>query len=110
MTRLFNPLSDYLKERFGGRTFKVTVDAGFTCPNRDGTKGRGGCVYCKPETLIPQYIDDKEDIEAQITRGIEIVRKRHKAEKFIAYFQVHTNTYAEPSRLRDIYGRAVRFP
>ncbi len=109
-TRLFNPLSDYLKEQFGGRTFKVTVDAGFTCPNRDGAKGRDGCLYCKPETLVPQYIEDKEDIESQIKRGVEIVRKRHNAEKFIAYFQVHTNTYAEPSRLKDLYSRALKFP
>jgi radical SAM protein (TIGR01212 family) len=106
----YNKLSDYLKDRFGCRVFKVTLLAGFTCPNRDGTKGTGGCIYCEPKTLVPRDYREGTGIIEQLEAGIEKVRKRHKAEKFIAYFQVNTNTYADTDRLSGLYKEAARHP
>lgn len=103
----YNPLSAYLKERFGCKVYKVTIDAGFTCPNKDGTKGSGGCVYCSPEALVPRDYAGAIDIGAQLRLGIDKVRRRHKAEKFIAYFQMNTNTHASIDRLRGIYDGAI---
>ncbi len=109
MTALYNSFSGYLRKSFGCKVFKVTVDGGFTCPNRDGTKGFGGCVYCEPSALTPKEYAG-EDIRAQLEAGIEKVRKRHRAEKFIAYFQVNTNTYAPPETLDRMYREAFSFP
>ncbi len=105
MPKLYNPLSDYLKSRYGCKVFKVTIDAGMTCPNKDGEKGYGGCVYCDSATLKP--LDWPADIGAQIEKGIERVRKRHRAEKFIAYFQMNTNTHAPVEYLERIYREAL---
>ncbi len=107
---LYNPLSDYLKKRFGCKVFKVTVDAVLTCPNRDGTKGLGGCVYCEPLTIVPKDYTGSADIKSQLAAGMEKVRKRHRAEKFIAYFQINTNTYAPTDYLEKIYSEAYSFP
>lgn len=104
-----NMLSDYLRKSFGCKVYKVTVDAGFTCPNRDGTKGFGGCSYCDPETLVPMEYAGA-DIRRQIEDGIEKVRARHRADKFIAYFQVNTNTYAPVESLESMYRVAFGFP
>lgn len=110
MTKPYSTLSGYLKARFGCKVFKVTINAGFTCPNRDGTKGYGGCVYCESSTLVPKdYKDYKGDIDIgrQLATGIDKVRKRHGAEKFIAYFQINTNTHAPVDYLRKIYSDAL---
>ncbi len=109
MKALYNTLSAYLKDSFGCKVFKVTVDGGFTCPNRDGTKGFGGCVYCEPSTLVPREYAGA-DIRAQLEAGIEKVRRRHRAERFIAYFQVNTNTYAPKEVLEPMYRAAFDFP
>lgn len=110
MERLYYPLSDYLKERFGGKVFKVSINAGFTCPNRDGTKGYGGCIYCESSTLSPKGYDGNIDVRGQIEAGICRVRKRHKAEKFIAYFQINTNTHGDVRNLEKIYNEALDMP
>ncbi|MBI5492444.1 MAG: TIGR01212 family radical SAM protein [Deltaproteobacteria bacterium] len=106
MPKLYNPLSDHLKSRYGCKVFKVTVDAGMTCPNKDGKKGYGGCVYCDSAALKP--LDWPADIGAQIEKGMERARKRHRAEKFIAYFQINTNTHAPIEDLERIYREALR--
>lgn len=108
MSRLYYPLSEYLKGLFGCKVFKVTVNAGFSCPNRDGTKRAGGCVYCEPATLAPKDYSGAMDVSSQIDAGIERVRSRHRAEKFIAYFQVNTNTHAPAGFLRSLYFEALR--
>ncbi len=108
MERPYYPLSDFLKARFGCKVFKVSVDAGFTCPNRDGTRGYGGCVYCDPSTLAPQGFSAGLDVPAQLASGAEKVGRRHNARKFIAYFQANTNTHAVVGRLREIYSEARR--
>lgn len=104
---LYNALSDHLKSRFGQKVFKVTINAGFTCPNRDGTKGYGGCVYCESSTLVPKDFNGDIDVKGQLLAGIERVRKRHKADKFIAYFQINTNTHAPIEYLEKIYAEAM---
>ncbi len=108
MNRLYYPLSEHLKGLFGCKVFKVTVNAGFSCPNRDGTKRVGGCVYCESAILLPKDVNGTPDISAQIDTGIERVRKRHKADKFIAYFQINTNTHAPVEFLKTLYSEALR--
>lgn len=106
----YNPLSDYLKARFGCRVFKVSLDPGLTCPNRDGTKAEGGCTYCEPETLSPLDFTPGASITEQLLKEIEKVRARHKAEKFIAYFQVNTGTHAPVGYLERIWNEALKTP
>ncbi|HAG50307.1 MAG: TIGR01212 family radical SAM protein [Deltaproteobacteria bacterium GWC2_42_51] len=107
MFKRYNSLSDFLKNKFGCKVFKVSLNAGLTCPNRDGTKGTGGCIYCAPETLIPSNYNENLGIKEQLHKGIEYIRKRHKAEKFISYFQINTNTYASVSELEKLYREGI---
>ncbi len=88
----FFSYSSYLKETFGKKVYRVTVNAGFSCPNRDGTKGRGGCLYCLSGSDYAQK--GTLAIREQIKRGIEGVRRRYGAEAFLVYFQAYSNTYA----------------
>jgi hypothetical protein len=98
----------WLREKFGGRSvFKVIVDAGFTCPNRDGTKGYGGCTYCNAESYTPALPRSLPDIRDQVARGIERARKHYGAEKFIIYFQPNSNTHAPVEQLRRVYDEAL---
>jgi len=94
--------SKYLRELFKERVFRITVDAGFTCPNRDGSKGRGGCVYCYCGS---EYRPEKRllSVREQIREGIERVGRRYGAEKFLVYFQAYTNTYAPIEELKPLY-------
>ena len=112
--------SEYLKERFGCRVYKVSIDAGFSCPNRDGTKSKEGCIYCDNRgfsfnTRLPGHILGGQGriaprpIEAQVKEGIDFGRDRLKAEKFIVYFQAYTNTYAPVKVLREKYEIVKKF-
>jgi radical SAM protein (TIGR01212 family) len=85
----------------------VIVDAGFTCPNRDGSKGNGGCAYCNVDSFTPSLPRSLDDIREQVAQGIARARKHYAAEKFILYFQPNTNTYAPVSRLQDLYDSAL---
>lgn len=105
--KLYNPLSTYLKDRFGCRVYKVTIDTGLTCPNRDGTRGLGGCDFCVSSALLPKAIASAPDVSTQLRDGIDYVRGRHKAEKFIAYFQVNTNTHAPVAELEKLFKEAL---
>jgi len=105
--RLYNPLSAYLKDRFGCRVYKVTVDAGLSCPNRDGTRGTGGCTYCVSSALLPKALASSTDVRSQLSEGIAYVKKRHRAEKFIAYFQVNTSTHAPAGELEELFRAAL---
>ena len=105
----YYPFSEYLKRVFGLKVYKVSLDAGFTCPNRDGKKGFGGCMYCVNESFSPNA-GRPISIGEQMRRGMEFMRSRYKAEKFIAYFQAFTNTYADVETLRRCYEEALRFP
>lgn len=110
LRRRYNTIGTFLKSRFGKRIYKVSLHGGFTCPNRDGTKGWGGCVYCQPKTLIGEDFGKTPDIEEQLTRGIGYLKRRYRAEGFIAYFQSYSNTYAPPDRLEGLYRRALNHP
>lgn len=102
--------STYLKQKFGCRVYRIPIDAGFTCPTRDGTISRGGCAYCDPRGSASAVSDKKLGVREQMIKGMEAARKRYKAEKFIAYFQAFTNTYAPTARLKRIYDEAADFP
>ncbi|MFP4019832.1 MAG: TIGR01212 family radical SAM protein, partial [Bacteroidales bacterium] len=109
--RRFNTYSNYFKKIFGERVQKVTIDAGFTCPNRDGTKGWGGCTYCNNKAFNPSYCNPEKSVRQQIEEGIEFHRKRYRrADKYLAYFQAYSNTYASVEKLQEIYNQALEFP
>lgn len=90
---------------------KVVVDAGFTCPNRDGSKGTGGCSFCLNNAFHPNYCTPDKPIHQQIDEGIEFHRVRYRhAQRYIAYFQPYSNTYAPVERLRELYAEALSHP
>jgi len=101
---------DYLKQRFNYRVHKVTVNADLGCPNRDGSKATGGCIYCNNKSFNPNQIRNRPDIESQIEAGKRVVRKRTGAEKVLAYFQAYSNTYAPLEYLEELYERALKHP
>ena len=104
----YNNYGVYLREKFSGRrVFKVIVDAGFTCPNRDGSKGYGGCTYCNVDSFTPELPRSLSAIRAQIEQGITRARQNYDAEKFIIYFQPNTNTYAPLATLRTLFDEAL---
>jgi len=105
----YYPFSKYLRERFGCKVSKVSLHAGFTCPNRDGTRGFGGCAYCVNESFSPAAGRPIRPVAEQMAEGIASLRRRRKARKFFAYFQSFTNTYDSPERLRERYDAAVGF-
>ena len=107
----YNAFADYQKKLFGERVQKVTVDAGFTCPNRDGTVGVGGCIYCNNDSFNPSYNTAKNSISKQIEEGIEYLKRRYRnnLRKFIVYFQPYSNTYAPLSVLKRYYEEALAF-
>lgn len=106
----YRQLSGYLKDRFGERVQKITLDAGLTCPNRDGTVGWGGCLYCNARGSGTGAAARGESITAQIRAGISRLRQRYGARKFIAYFQSFSNTYGPLPKLRALYEEALAFP
>ncbi len=108
--RRYRPFGRYLRERFGGRVWRVTVDAGFTCPNVDGTVTTGGCVYCDNRSFSPNRRQPRTDVREQVRRGVELLGRRHRAERFLAYFQAATNTHAPVARLRALYDAALEHP
>jgi radical SAM protein (TIGR01212 family) len=102
----YRPYSAYLREKLGYKTYKLTLDAGFTCPNRDGAKAYGGCTFCDQTGSSSRAQDRRDSITDQLLKNLEKQRKRFKAEKFIAYFQSFTNTYAPVERLKALYDEA----
>ncbi|PKL52222.1 MAG: TIGR01212 family radical SAM protein [Nitrospira bacterium HGW-Nitrospira-1] len=100
----------FMRTEFGFTVYKVNVDAGFTCPNRDGTLGLSGCIYCNNDSFRPNSCKPALSLGEQISNGITYIRKRYKANKFIVYFQPYTNTYAPLETLRELYTEALRQP
>lgn len=110
-SRRFNAYTEHFRKLFGERVQKVTIDAGFTCPNRDGTKGTGGCTYCNNDGFNPSYCQPQKSITQQIEEGIEFHTVRYrKAHKYLAYFQAYSNTYAPLNQLKEFYEEALRHP
>lgn len=107
MIRKIYMLNDFLKEKFNEKIYKVSLDGGFTCPNRDGKVSKGGCIFCSENGSGDFTATKLKSIHAQIEEQIELVSKKYKGDKYIAYFQNFTNTYAEVSYLRKIYQEAL---
>ena len=105
-----NSYGSYLRRRFGVRISKVNVDAGFTCPNRDGSKGTGGCIYCNNVSFSPKGTQSAVPLEEQMAAGMAYHRMRLGSDKFIIYFQKYTNTYASVELLSDLYHQALNHP
>jgi len=104
--RRYRDLNSHLRERFGCRVQRIALDAGLTCPNRDGTKGTGGCIYCNSRGS-GTGLSATLSITQQLQRGKERLARRYKAKKFIAYFQSFSNTYAPVEKLRSLYREAL---
>ncbi len=100
--RLYYTLNEFLKEKFGEKVKKIPLDAGLTCPNRDGTKGLGGCIYCDSKGSGTGFFKEGKSLEEQVKFFLEIF-KRKKFNKFIAYFQSFSNTYAPVEKLKELY-------
>ncbi len=107
----YHAYNDWAKHEHGGRLQKVSIDAGFTCPNRDGSLGIGGCSFCNNEGFSPSYLREQRDVVAQIDTGIEFMRRRYPRTKaFLAYFQSYSNTYDTLENLRKTYDIALKHP
>ncbi|ODA42127.1 TIGR01212 family radical SAM protein [Desulfosporosinus sp. BG] len=108
MQKRYHTFNEHLRERFGGKIFKVSLDAGFTCPNRDGTLGRDGCVYCSERGSGDFAGEQGLSIHDQFIEVTERMKKKWPNARYIAYFQAYTNTYATVERLREVYEEALR--
>jgi radical SAM protein (TIGR01212 family) len=108
--RRFNDLSGYLTGKFGTRVQKLSIDAGFTCPNRDGSKGTGGCTFCYNKSFNPAYCSPIKPVSQQIQQGMEFFSTKYKDIKYLAYFQAYTNTYSSLKELSRLYDEALSCP
>ena len=109
--RRFNSYAAYFKRTFGSRMQKVTINAGFSCPNRDGSLSWGGCSFCRNDAFTPSYCQSQKSITQQIDEGIEFHRRRYRtAQRYLAYFQSFSNTYAPLEHLRECYDEALAHP
>lgn len=109
--RRFNSYSNYFTKQFGGRVQKISIDAGFSCPNRDGTISTGGCTFCSNAAFNPSYCHPEKSIRQQIEEGIEFHQRRYRrASKYLAYFQPFSNTYKPLDELKTIYQQALEVP
>ncbi len=106
----YNQFSAYLKNKFGAKVYKITLDAGFSCPNRDGTISTGGCIFCDDGGSFSQAHSNLLSIEEQVNIGAKTLHDRFKAEKFMSYFQAYTNTYKPVNELEKIYKSALNHP
>ncbi|MBM4309935.1 MAG: TIGR01212 family radical SAM protein [Deltaproteobacteria bacterium] len=107
---LYLTFNAFLKERFGERVQKITLDAGLTCPNRDGTRGRGGCTYCDASGSGTGAASQIPDVRSQALSGMQAMQHRYNAQKFIAYFQSFCNTYAPAQHLNALYDSVADLP
>lgn len=109
--RRYNAYVDYLRGRYGSRLQKVVIDAGFTCPNRDGKLGYGGCTFCDNAAFHPAYSSPDKDILLQIDEGLEFHKGRYRnANSYLAYFQAYSNTYGSLEKMKEVYCRALSHP
>ena len=107
----YNSFVGYFRKKYGERLQKIVIDAGFTCPNRDGLVGRGGCTYCDNAAFHPSYSTAGKSLARQIDEGIEFHKVRYRnTEHYLAYFQSFSNTYAPLERLTELYLEALAHP
>ena len=111
MKKRYNSFVGYYKSKYGSRLQKIVIDAGFTCPNRDGSIAFGGCTYCDNNAFHPSYSTPDKSIMQQMEEGMEFHRRRYRtAGSYIAYFQPYSNTYAPLERLKELYAEALSHP
>ena len=103
----YNQFSAYLKNKFGVKVYKITLDAGFSCPNRDGTISSGGCIFCDEGGSFSQAHSNLLSVKEQVIEGVDTLKRRFKAEKFMSYFQAYSNTYKPVRELEKIYNSAL---
>lgn len=103
MNPFYLPFGEYLKSIFGEKVYKVTIDAGFSCPNRDGTFSSDGCIFCDDSGSFSRLYSNKLSVTEQLNIGIAKIKDRYHAKKFLAYFQAYTNTYKPTEELKIIY-------
>lgn len=108
--RPYIDFSEYLSQSFPYKVQKISVNAGFTCPNRDGAKGRGGCTYCNNQSFSPGYGTPSKTVSQQLEDGILFFSRKYPTMKYIAYFQSYTNTYGEIEKLISLYEEALAYP
>ena len=101
--KYFLSFGDYLKKLFGEKVYKVTLDAGFSCPNRDGTLSRDGCIFCDDTGSFSRLYSNSLSVNEQLVTGIQKIKERYHAKKFLAYFQAYTNTYRPVNELKELY-------
>ena len=106
----YRDFADFLGSRFDGKVQKISLHAGFTCPNRDGTIGVGGCTYCNNQTFSPDYCHTGKSITSQIDEGIAFFARKYPDMRYLAYFQAYTNTYGELEELKRKYEEALAHP
>lgn len=107
--KLFNDYNSWLRSKYGCKVYKIGLDAGLSCPNRDGTKGIGGCIYCDDNASRASYVNPENTISDQLAKRIKYLKESMGATKFIAYFQAFTNTYASIDKLKNIYDKVLAF-
>lgn len=110
MEKRYKTYSSFIKSKFNERVQKISLNTGFTCPNRDGTKGLGGCTYCNNNSFNPDYCKPIKSITQQLDEGISFFSKKYKTQKYLAYFQAYTNTYSDFDELEKMYIEAVSHP
>jgi len=109
--RRYYAWNDWAKAEYGGRIQKVSLDAGFTCPTRDGVLGRGGCSYCSNRAFTPSYLVGMSELKTQLETGIAFAQRRYPGvTRHLAYFQSYSNTYADIGRLKELYETALAHP
>src|SRR5574344_1396318 len=104
---LYTDFGSWLKYQFPFKVQKISVNAGFTCPNRDGSIGLGGCTYCNNQTFNPEYCDNKKTISTQLQDGKSFFSRKYPEMKYLAYFQAYTNTYGSLHSLQSMYEEAL---
>ena len=104
---LYNDFGSWMKKHFPFKVQKISIDAGFSCPNRDGTIARGGCTYCDNRTFNPSYCHKRDSVTEQLEAGKRFFSTKYPEMKYLAYFQAYTNTYSPTSKLRAMYEEAL---
>ncbi len=109
-TKRYRDFADFLNEHFDGKVQKISLHAGFTCPNRDGSIGVGGCTYCNNQTFSPDYCHTGKSITRQLDEGVAFFARKYPTMRYLAYFQAYTNTYGELEALKHKYEEALAHP
>ena len=109
-SKRYTDFSDFLRARFPGKVQKISINAGFTCPNRDGAKGFGGCTFCNNQTFSPEYCRTDKSVSEQLEEGVRFFARKYPSMQYLAYFQAYTSTYGELEDLKRKYEEALACP